>query len=40
VTEECPASLDEVFLEGTEPKQRCPHGGGGAPGPGIGGTGN
>ncbi len=38
VTEECPASLDEVFLEGTEPKQRCPHGGGGAPGPGIGGA--
>ena len=36
VTEECPASLDEVFLEGTEPKQRCPHGGGGAPGPGVG----
>ena len=41
VTEECPASLDEVFLEGTEPKQRCPHGGGGVvPGPGIGETGN
>jgi penicillin-binding protein 1B len=41
VTEECPASLDEVFLEGTEPKQRCPHGSGGiAPGPGIGGAGN
>jgi penicillin-binding protein 1B len=37
VTEECPASLEEVFLEGTEPKQRCPHGGGdAAPGPGIG----
>jgi penicillin-binding protein 1B len=39
VTEECPASLDEVFLEGSEPKQRCPHGSGGvAPGPGIGGA--
>jgi membrane carboxypeptidase/penicillin-binding protein len=32
VTEECPASFDEVFLEGTEPKQRCWHGGGSGPG--------
>jgi penicillin-binding protein 1B len=38
VTEECPASLDEVFLEGTEPRRRCPHGDAGAPGPGFGGT--
>ena len=38
VTEECPASLDEVFLEGSEPNQRFPHETGAvAPGPGIGG---
>jgi len=36
VTEECPASFDEVFLQGTEPTRRCPHGGGAVPGPGIG----
>lgn len=40
VTEECPRALNELFVAGTEPKQRCPfhHGGppeGAAPGPGI-----
>jgi penicillin-binding protein 1B len=35
VTEDCPTSFNEVFLAGTEPKQRCTvHGGGGA-GPGV-----
>ncbi|MGZ6989232.1 MAG: penicillin-binding transpeptidase domain-containing protein, partial [Thermoanaerobaculia bacterium] len=37
VTEECPKSFDEVFLEGTQPTERCTlHGGGGA-GPGVAG---
>ena len=35
VTEECPKSFDEVFLEGTQPKERCNAHGGGAPGPGV-----
>ena len=35
VTEECPKSFDEVFLEGTQPKERCTIHGGGAPGPGV-----
>ena len=35
VTEECPTSLNEVFLAGTAPTQRCTVHGGGWPGPGI-----
>jgi penicillin-binding protein 1B len=35
VTEECPKSLNEVFLEGTAPTERCTVHGGGGPGPGI-----
>ena len=35
VTEECPKSFDEVFLEGTQPKERCTVHGGAAPGPGV-----
>jgi penicillin-binding protein 1B len=37
VTEECPKSFNEVFLEGTAPKERCTvhGGGGGGPGPGV-----
>ena len=35
VTEECPKSFDEVFLEGTQPKERCNAHGGGVPGPGV-----
>lgn len=32
VTEDCPSSVNELFLEGTEPTQRCPvHGGLGRP---------
>ena len=34
VTEECPTSVNELFIEGTEPKERCTvHGDGGAPAP-------
>jgi penicillin-binding protein 1B len=35
VTEECPKSLNEVFLAGTAPTERCTVHGGGGPGPGI-----
>ena len=37
VTEECPKSFDEVFLEGTQPTERCNAHGGGTPGPGVAG---
>jgi penicillin-binding protein 1B len=37
VTEECPKSFNEVFLEGTAPTERCTVHGGGGPGPGIAG---
>jgi len=37
VTEECPKSLNEVFLAGTAPTERCTVHGGGVPGPGIAG---
>ena len=37
VTEECPKSLNEVFLAGTAPTERCTVHGGGGPGPGIAG---
>ena len=34
VTEECPTSVNELFIEGTEPKERCTvHGDGGVPAP-------
>lgn len=43
VTEECPTSINELFLQGTEPRERCSvHGdawgvsGGTAPAPGAG----
>jgi penicillin-binding protein 1B len=35
VTEECPTSFDEVFLVGTQPKERCNVHGGAAAGPGV-----
>ncbi len=38
VTEECPTSLNEVFLAGTAPTERCTVHGGGGPGPGIAGS--